>query len=402
MTVRAFACLAVVTGCTTLAGDPVDETTATQELNGDTWTDADDNPYTSGAGAENYGIAISPVSHKILVAGDRLESDGTPTWIVRGSPAGSSTFGLNSTFKLAAGKTSEAVDVAVDAKGVWYVVGDAADANGDFHWIVRRSDDDGATWQTVFNAAMDGHPSHIAVDAAYNVFVTGSMVTPSGGRAIVLRGASQGATWAGVLSYQPTAYDASASGVCSRNFIGATHVFVVTTVFDSPATSHVEVLHSGNGGNLWQVAFTTQSLAETFGFGCAGVPSSSVFFALGANDTMGSSQWDTATVSSFVPPWVLQHDAVNSASGETQDAFAVANVGARIYTVGRYDGPGQHWHVRMRVGSTWMDSDDYIGPGTIALSEATSLAYDETRGLYVAGKAYDDTGRLHGIVRHRK
>ena len=98
-----------------------------QDINGETWSTVDDNPYTDGTGATTTGVAISPLTHKVMVTGSRHETNGTTTAIVRGSTNGT-TFALNSTFKAVATGSSVATAITADALGYWYVAGTYIDA----------------------------------------------------------------------------------------------------------------------------------------------------------------------------------------------------------------------------------------------------------------------------------
>ena len=390
----------LVSGC--LAADEPELASTDQALNGDTWTTVDDNPYTGGEGAEYYGIAASPATHKVLVAGNRTEASGANTWIVRGSPAGSSGFGLNHTLKLPGGANSEATNVAADATGVWYVLGDSQDASGAWHWIVIRSADDAMTWQKPFDVVLTGRPTGITVDQQLNVYISGTTVDASGAHAKIFRGAMHGTSWSQVASFDAVSGgNIALSGLCTGAYNGVQEVFAVGGISEANV-NHASgwVLNSANQGTTWSTTFIYKPLEATYGQGCTGTPGADVDFAFAAMDNAGTSRWDVLDATGFAP-LVYTHDAV-TLPGDLTGAFGVTYAASRPYAVGRYSEPsGTHWHVRFKSGITWLDSDAYVYPGTSYESDAEAAAYDSERGLYVAGKAFDDTGRLHGIVRHR-
>jgi hypothetical protein len=403
----------VLAGC---VADATETASLDQALNGDSWGTFDDNAYTAGTGATANGIAISPTSHKILVAGARFETNGTSTWIVRGTADGVN-WGLNHTLKILPTGSSVAYNVATDLKGTFFVVGTAVDANGATHWIVLRSLDDGATWTTMLNqGGHDVHdvPTGLSVDQNENVFVTGQALVAGVYKAKILRGTNLGATWTEVLSY-------SGVGAGTQNaFYGACQ----GTVGSLPATyatgwesassddgTTAMAFYTLDSGATWTETISYGALHYTRGYGCAGAPTGHLLEAAGAwqitpsvNSNWITTLWDVATHTQ------ISSDSLTSSTSTALNASAtvihVPTPTARAYDAGTVmNSAGTlEWRTNYLIDSQalWTESDSYQYPGSTGAAQAVASAYDPVRGLYVVGRAADTTGREHGIVRHRR
>jgi hypothetical protein len=153
-----------------------------------TWTDADTFQLSAGESSIAYAIALAgddawaaglgtaaAVSRWIVRASlggaawatvDDLQgglardvhvaSDGAvyvagavPTWTIRRTIDGGRSWQTLDIFQLEVGQSSEARAIFVDDRGAIAVLGWAGDARGRTHTIVRTSEDDGASWQTI-------------------------------------------------------------------------------------------------------------------------------------------------------------------------------------------------------------------------------------------------------------
>lgn len=141
-----------------------------------TTVDADYSGQTSGAGWDlsfdsNYGL---------FAVGDVNGS-----WTVRRSPTGQAgSWSAANTFKTSEWTTSSATAIATTPSGAIHVAGWAySTKTWKYHWMVRSSYDDGATWSISDTYSYGGssvNVSAIAVDAAGKLFVGGQVADGTG------------------------------------------------------------------------------------------------------------------------------------------------------------------------------------------------------------------------------
>jgi hypothetical protein len=153
-----------------------------------------------GSSAES--IAIDPVRSEIYVVGHILDSNLMQRWIVRRSTDFGATWTTVDDFGSFA--DTVAYGVAIDAKGQVYVVGTMY---GTFVWTVRKSLD-GIHWSTVDSympsvANPATHAQSVAVDSAGSVYVAGMDYSDLARRGLltVRKSTDEGATWNTVESY---------------------------------------------------------------------------------------------------------------------------------------------------------------------------------------------------------
>jgi hypothetical protein len=163
---------------------------------GDSWSTVDDLVFAGGTRSEARFVFGG--TGAILATG--LANDGTAhRWLVRRSSDGTS-FSQADDFRLAAGRDA-VPNWAVSSGRTHYVSGNAVDAAGLSHWIVRRSADDGATWTTVDDlmpqAGQAASVSSLGLDKDGNVYALGSIGPTGSGRWAVRRSTNGGTTWQG-------------------------------------------------------------------------------------------------------------------------------------------------------------------------------------------------------------
>jgi hypothetical protein len=150
---------------------------------GTTWTTVDQ-PF--GGTARK---ATSDSAGYVYVVGNSINSSITGKtkisynqWTVRRWKQGDPGWTTVDTFALAPLQGSIAWDIATDTDGQPIVVGEAADAQGILHWIVRRPDSSGA-WNTVDSFVFPGGQAEglgIVVDAAGNLVTSGDGIDAAG------------------------------------------------------------------------------------------------------------------------------------------------------------------------------------------------------------------------------
>lgn len=167
---------------------------------GATWSPADDPaPFANDTGGSCADIKVHP-------SGDVYACGIAPDlgWVVRKRPAGGafSTVFPQSPSALEAG--GQAYQVGFHPNGDVFVVGCVVDSAGSSTWTVRRSSDQGETWDTVdsFRSAewTSGSAQGIAVTESGTLYVTGwafySSRKGSGWRWVVRTSHDGGTTWA--------------------------------------------------------------------------------------------------------------------------------------------------------------------------------------------------------------
>jgi hypothetical protein len=137
--------------------------------------------------AYGYGIAEAVFAHPtagIFAVGAAYAPDihnrATSSWIVRRSQNGGATWATVDTYRLASLNFAIANGIGADSQGNLYVVGHANapyGQSGYAHWIVRKSADGGNSWSTVDDfqpaATTPAIATSFAGDANGNLFVAG-------------------------------------------------------------------------------------------------------------------------------------------------------------------------------------------------------------------------------------
>lgn len=189
----------------------------------------------------------------LFEAGETIP-DGNTAWHVhRSLDHGATWQSLGSDWRLAAGKSASAKGVTVDAAGRIFVCGRAADSRGNFHPIIRRSLDNGASWTTVLDASRGANFDTVAKI----LFVPAVGVKPDGVFAVgrvgnnwtVWRSRDGGATWPVVQSWTPSKGIAEATSIAS-DANGNLYVGGMGNRVNYPRNWYVWV--SADNGATWQ------------------------------------------------------------------------------------------------------------------------------------------------------
>lgn len=168
---------------------------------GATWLDADSmNPFQNDLGGSCADLKIHP-SGDVYACGGKVNGG----WVIRKRPAGGGSF--ITVFEQSPNASTpggRAYQIGFDFNGNVFAVGDVVDSAGYSTWTVRRSDDQGATWETVVDsfrtAEWTSSTAHgIAVTESGTIYVTGQAFYSSrrnGGWRWVVRTSNDGGhTW---------------------------------------------------------------------------------------------------------------------------------------------------------------------------------------------------------------
>lgn len=143
--------------------------------NGNTWTTVDN---FQGAGDLSAPrTIIADATNTLYAAGTSFNPyPNGNVWVVRKSVDSGITWGSVDNYQPSSAQIADPQGMATDTNGALYTVGKIQDATG-FHWVTRRSTDQGATWSTIDNFQMRGKPmaegKTIWTDASGNIYTAG-------------------------------------------------------------------------------------------------------------------------------------------------------------------------------------------------------------------------------------
>jgi hypothetical protein len=151
---------------------------------GATWSSVDKFMLSSGSRSLASGIGADALGNIYVVGyGSSISGKGAHTvnsdyWIVRKSTNGGASWNTVDSYQLAAGHNSAATAFTTDSNGNLYAAGWANDATqGSQHWIVRENSGGTSNWSTVddfqYVPGSGAGPAAIAANGAGNVFVGG-------------------------------------------------------------------------------------------------------------------------------------------------------------------------------------------------------------------------------------
>jgi hypothetical protein len=159
---------------------------------------------------DNFAAGVVEAIYAHPTAGVFAVGSSYGAWIVRRSVDGGANWQTVNSFQLASRHSASAYGIGGDTNGNLYVVGGAGapyKGHGYNHWLVRKSADGGASWSTVDNyqlsTTINSTAQRITADSYPNLFVTGLAVTSLSSTIwIVRRSVDGGATWTTVDNFQ--------------------------------------------------------------------------------------------------------------------------------------------------------------------------------------------------------
>jgi uncharacterized protein YjeT (DUF2065 family) len=347
----------------------------------------------------------------LRVAGISIVSPTEYRWVVRRQTNG----GVWSTVdELApAGIRSHPEDLLRTAGGQLLVVGGENDASNYGRWLVRRAVNNPATaWSTAdaFQGATpaSGFAHAVTVDNSDVIYVGGHAAIdpdPNTYHWIVRTSSDQGATWTTASDVVSFAGSASVMGLGSRAGV------VYATGYNWDGTQyHWQTRRKLAGSNVWTLVddYTPRPSPSTLPYGA--IPTH-IIAPRGNIVVAGGSEVDDAGLNR----WVVRR--ANSAAGlgwTTVDnvgpvchlrGLAYDSTDRLLYASGRCreeDGT-YHWRTRISTdeGLTWADDDDYVLT-TGRDSLANGVHARGPTGTYAVGTAEDSNGVRHWVVRQRQ
>ena len=362
-----------------------------------TWQTADNFQYTLDKGSYAFGTGADDLG-SVYVAGRGIDSANVNHALVMRTGDGGATWQTLEDYNYQPGVTTGFTSIGVDPNQNLYALGTASPGTGGTRWLVRKSADHGATWQTVDDFAyasgwVQGPQAGFAADNAGNLYVAGYAYNPSGPQAgipvwIVRKSSDAGATWRTVDVYQYNSYgDEPVGVVCS-----AAGVFVA-----GYGDLHSIVRKSTDGGQTWSIA-DDYAYPNATGSSLGGLTVDSAGnFYTAARVTVTTVVKRVSTTQTY---WVVRRGGNGgtawtnvevSPNSDFVDGLACDGAG-NVYVTG-----GPDWVVwkGANQGTAWSVADSFSYGST---SRAYGCASDALGNVYVCGYGTDATGS-HWLVR---
>ena len=372
-------------------------------------TTVDAYQYASGQRSQSSDVAADPTTGRLYAAGYGTDASGTGRWIVRRSADGGATWATVDDYAYPGALGNSAGSVAVSASGEVFAFGSCRLSAGGtgIRWVVRKSADGGGTWSTVDDHGFPGgsnvNPWKIAADGAGGVYAVGNVFLAdssksSSSRWVVRRSADGGATWQTTDLFQSAAgKGAFARAVCVDGATGA--VFVAGTD-DSTTPSRWLIRKSVDGG-------ATFSTLAGSAYPSGGTPYAVKVDAAGAIYVAGNNAVTTSSkrITTTTTHGIVRRSGNGGASFATVDDFqyaANANFAFRdllVDSLGRVTACGSgddapatvfpryaHWVVRQSSDGTapFVTVDDYLPSG--AKNASTSGLAEAAGSLFACGR----------------
>ena len=127
-----------------------------------------------------------------------IHNKASRAWVVRRSTDGGATWQTVETFQLSSGKTAEASGIGTDALGNLYVVGYAWTPSGSLnavHWMVRKSTNGGTSFSTVDDFGTTSSAQRFVATPSGDLYVAGFTSTATGNHWIVRKNPGGTGTW---------------------------------------------------------------------------------------------------------------------------------------------------------------------------------------------------------------
>lgn len=326
-----------------------------------------------------------------FVAGSAADDSNASHWIVRKSTNNGLKWITVDDYQYPSGSTnSDDIEPVLgkDIYGNLYVAGSSFDSEGNAHWIVRKSSDDGTTWNTVDDFRTTGIISiatSFTSDANGNIYVAGyGSTSHSGYHWFVKKSNNAGVTWSVIDNFQlPDKGDAGATSLTADN-----NGNVYCT---GMASNQWIVRRSNDNGNIWNTVDNFQ------GTGDLSAPRAIIADATNNLYVAGTSfkpypNGNVWTVRKSIDSGITWEsvDSYQPSTAQIADAQAITtDTNGTIYTVGNVqDETGFHWVTRRSTdqGATWSTIDNFQMRGK-PMAVGETIWTDASGNIYTAGMA---------------
>jgi len=369
-----------------------------------TWETVDDFQYILGKSSTALGLAADNLGN-VYVAGYGLDAANVRHALLMRSSDQGVSWQIVDDYNYGVGTTTELLNIRPDPAGnlltVGYALVGSAGPTGRGHWLVRKSADHGATWQTIDDfSSTNGSaafPTSIAADSSGNLYTAGYVMPFSGPQRgialwVVRESSDGGATWSTVDVFQystlastlPVGIASTPAGVFVAGF-GGLHWFVRQSVNAGQSWSIADDFLYPNVSGSAMYGFTADTAGNVYT--CGGVSVAAVtkkssttqnYFVV--RKAVNGASWQT--VDTEPNPWALT-------SFETGDFGMGSDAAGNIYAAGK--GVDGQWLVQKSAnqGTGWSVADDFAY-GTA--SQASGYASDGLGNVYVCGNGTGTMG----------
>ncbi len=202
-----------------------------------TWSTLDEYQYATGQSAAAYS-GMTDNSGNLYAVGNARDNSANWHWIVRKSTDAGKTWSTVDEFLYTGGDFSVARSMGKDNSGNLYVVGYGSDSVYVSHWIVRKSTDDGNTWSTVdefqYTSGFDSAAYGFVEDIFGSLYVVGNGYDNGGTwHWIVRKSTDNGTTWSTDDDYQYPSVGNSFANDIGTNDSGS--IYVTGYILDGTA-----------------------------------------------------------------------------------------------------------------------------------------------------------------------
>ncbi len=175
-------------------------------------------------------------------------------WVVRKGTNNGTTWETTDSFILENGTISSAFQTIKAVENTYYTVGYAKNDTWISHLVVRKTTDEGKTWETVqdfsYSEFNDTEGYGIAVDSKGTLFISGTINEVNGDIWLVGKLTGGGSTWETVSEYQSSAgYTSQATSIAINS---KDEIFVAGIGYASNGMAHWIVRKSNDGGSSWR------------------------------------------------------------------------------------------------------------------------------------------------------
>ncbi|MCS6912495.1 MAG: hypothetical protein RMK29_19080 [Myxococcales bacterium] len=143
---------------------------------GAAWATTDD--YRLGVGQDAVGVHLAAAGMTVYAIGRATNDSGLTFWVVRRSTDGGLTWQTVDSYRHEDMREARGLFVYIDRAGRVYALGEGLERTGRYSWVVRRSTDRGATWQTLDvwpgQAGQGASPRGMIEDAQGNLLIAGA------------------------------------------------------------------------------------------------------------------------------------------------------------------------------------------------------------------------------------
>jgi hypothetical protein len=229
--------------------------------NGMSWGNVDDFVMLAGTLGEMhtkpYALGLDGSGGIYAGGGTETGSGGKDVMLIRKSSDDGLSWSTTQKTLIFSGGYSRVSALGTDREGNIFSVGRAYEPYRtpytNYHWIVQRSANSGATWTTVDDYQLSpGEASFakgFAQDSSGSLFVVGSSRYAPNSRWIVRRSSNSGSSWGTVDDFQcAPGYQSEANAVAADR-IG--NVYVVGTCSNNGSFMHWIIRKSTDGGKSW-------------------------------------------------------------------------------------------------------------------------------------------------------